>query len=426
MADSVTAVDYLNEQAALEREAREVMPYEPDACTFPQLLRQLVFACLTCLRQNGGQNVGVCYSCLIQCHLAHELVEMFSKRNFACDCGTQRMAKGKACALRYGKLPDGEEPRRPRMRTGSILELFSLRERDLPQAEDIESLENVYNHNYQGRFCLCSMVYNPVKETRTMHQCYLGAVCREDWFHQDCILGYKPGVFEKLYPESENKLASLPDPGLEAAADPPLTAADDDDDLVVPHFPRLSSFSEFVCWQCVAAYRDAFDELVNDKAVFTMPHFDGVETAEEWERLHAAYESEEPSAKKRKTENLEPTLYSVFLRDDFKTHLTKLKESLPETSPLARLLTSYDFLYKDDPVYQPQEEQSSTSSVASLYELGSSALQSLPTPQAVEGLHAYSVMKEKLRTFFSDFVDQNKVVTAEEVRDFFGQMKNEK
>ena len=86
--ESVTAVEFLENQLKLEKEAREALPYEPDTCTYPQALRQLVFACLTCRLANDDADIGVCYSCLIQCHSTHELVELFSKRNFVCVCGS--------------------------------------------------------------------------------------------------------------------------------------------------------------------------------------------------------------------------------------------------------------------------------------------------------------------------------------------------
>lgn len=82
------------------------MPYEPDKCTYPQPLRQLVFTCLTCLRANDNNPVGVCYLCLIQCHSTHELVELLPKRLFVCDCGTSRMKNGHACELRIRRAKE--------------------------------------------------------------------------------------------------------------------------------------------------------------------------------------------------------------------------------------------------------------------------------------------------------------------------------
>lgn len=448
---SVTAVDYLEEQLELEREAREVMPYEPDVCTYPKSCRQLVFACLTCRRQNEGANIGVCYLCLIQCHSTHELVELFSKRDFTCDCGTSRMHKGSSCALRAKQARElvaaesttntsvqmsparGSPVKPPRLRTGSFSESFAFSSIDLPPADDIASLDNNYNHNYEGKFCSCEMIYNPIQETRTMHQCYLGDVCGEDWFHQDCILGYKPGIHRKpIQSSGENMLDELPPPGLEASEDKPLVTplVDEDDDDVIPHFPEIDSFGEFVCWKCVEANRAAFDELKQylKIVVHHMPHFDLVPDAETWKTQYEQYkdknEDEEPPTKKIKTEKKIP--YSVFLSESFKDDITNIMASLSEKSALGKFLKSVEFFSKDDPIFQPPKEEmaSSTSSTGSLFELGSNALRTLPAPQAIEGLHAYGIMKAKLRDFFKGFVDQNKVVTEEEVREFFGNMKN--
>lgn len=453
---SVTAVDYLEEQLELEREAREVMPYDPDVCTYPRVLRQLVFACLTCLRQSKGANVGVCYLCLIQCHSTHELVELFTKRDFACDCGTTRMHEGSSCALRakvaragsaitatasqtVSSTTDihstsGSPVKIPRLRTGSISESLSFSTLDLPKAEDIPSLDNTYNHNFQGKFCSCDMMYNPVQETRTMHQCYLGDVCGEDWYHQDCILGYKPGIFKKTFESSgENKLDLLPPPGLEASADPPLTnpPVDEDTDDIIPHFPDSETFGEFVCWKCVSAHQAAFDELKEHSKVVAhhLPHFREVQSAEKWKDLYDQFLSDEPPAKKVKSEGENgKTFYSVFLAEEFKSELGKVRSTLPADSPLEKFLNKFEFFAGEDPIHQPPKEElaSSTSSTGSLYELGSNALLSLPAPQAIEGLHAYGVMKAKLRDFFQNFVEQDKVVTEDEVRAFFGNMKSEK
>lgn len=81
--ESLTAIDYINQQEELEREARILMPFDPNECTYELgELRQQVYACLTCSRTNDNQPIGVCYSCSIQCHSKHELVELFTKRSF--------------------------------------------------------------------------------------------------------------------------------------------------------------------------------------------------------------------------------------------------------------------------------------------------------------------------------------------------------
>jgi E3 ubiquitin-protein ligase UBR7 len=75
-------------------------------------------------------------------------VELFSKRNFRCDCGNSKKASGR-CTL-------------------------------CPQ-KDNENVGNVYNHNYFNRYCRCRGTYNP--DSDVMYQCFM---C-EDWFHDRCL-----------------------------------------------------------------------------------------------------------------------------------------------------------------------------------------------------------------------------------------------
>ncbi|KAK9449220.1 putative zinc finger in N-recognin-domain-containing protein [Limtongia smithiae] len=159
---SITALDYIESQEKLEHDAREVLPYDPTHCTYHDgPLRQPVYACLTCVAKTfGTKAAGVCYSCSIQCHSDHDLVELFNKRNFTCDCGTTRMRASGGCNLRknFTKL-------------------------------DTASSTNRYDHNFEGRFCACDSKYNPATEQGTMYQCLLGDACNEDWYHEECILG---------------------------------------------------------------------------------------------------------------------------------------------------------------------------------------------------------------------------------------------
>lgn len=420
MADSVTAVDYLEHQLALEREAREIMPYEPDACTYPKILRQLVFACLTCQRQNGT-DVAVCYLCLIQCHSTHDLVELFSKRNIACDCGTTRMQKGAGCKLRAHSTTNPEP--RPRLRTGSSSLMEPLRSSELDlKADDIPVLDNTYNQNYKGLFCLCNVLYNPLVETRTMHQCYLGDVCGEDWFHQDCIMGFGPEMPKKHESGLENKLDLLLPPGADALTEANENPSESAEDETVTFFPELNSFSEFVCWKCVTSHKDAFEELLRktEKIGFKLPRFENTTSAEEWKSHADAFSDCAPPLKKSSNTSIP---FSVMFRPDFKAILAQL--TLDEETAAARLLRDYPFLAGEDPTYEPEEDTESVSSNTSLFELGANALLSLPGPQAIEGLHAYGKLKDKLKGFLQNFVDQKKVVTEEEVREFFGNMEKE-
>ncbi|KAI5474663.1 E3 ubiquitin-protein ligase UBR7 [Pseudohyphozyma bogoriensis] len=121
--DAFTAGDLVAAQEAIEREAREVMPFEFNSCT---------------------SDLGY----------IKQAVELFTRRDFKCDCGTERMGAGSKCSL------SGRDDER---RNGG----------------------NKYSKNFQGVFCICGVPYDPHTETDAMYQCL---VC-EDWLHHTCLFG---------------------------------------------------------------------------------------------------------------------------------------------------------------------------------------------------------------------------------------------
>jgi E3 ubiquitin-protein ligase UBR7 len=102
---------------------------------------QPVYACLTC-SDNGKEPFGFCLGCNLECHLECEVVELYNKRSFQCDCGRA----GAKCTL----------------------------------CPEKRKTNNVYNHNYQGLYCYCDGQFMPED---TMLSCM---VC-QDWFHDRCL-----------------------------------------------------------------------------------------------------------------------------------------------------------------------------------------------------------------------------------------------
>ncbi|KAK1917813.1 hypothetical protein P3342_000529 [Pyrenophora teres f. teres] len=277
---SQTAADFIKEQLSLEKEAREALPYQFDTCTRDLgPLRQSLYACLTCnpAPASSAQQytpAGVCYSCSISCHGEHTLVELFSKRNFICDCGTTRIPDMTPCTLRInaetGRKGDvtGEEPAKT----------------------------NEYNQNFRNKFCGCSQEYDPDQEKGTMFQCLgLGSCnggCGEDWWHPECLVGFTREEFSKMIEKpktndtdgvkdamdidkstteetkAEEKLEEIVPPGQTSIAaavgngngvDGNDIATDgaeeeeDEDPPLPPGFPGEEDFDHFICYKCVAA-----------------------------------------------------------------------------------------------------------------------------------------------------------------------------
>lgn len=504
------------------------MPYEPDKCTFTescdQIGRQQVYACLTCFKnpRNKGQHNGVCYSCSIQCHGDHDLVELFTKRNFTCDCGTTRMESAGGCNLR----------------------------KNFDSLDPPESVNNIYSHNFEGRFCDCDESFVPEEQKGTMFQCLLGDVCYEDWYHEECILGLPVGSIYKgeqkpvtstVYPQGENMLdklesaADLPDdnsaatynkttksgktsedkaklePGSEERNiekdDKKLKEAnesteakdrnqvkelqpevdkdeegdeeeedDDPDNETLPGLPNVDQFDSFICWKCTEKHRPVIEELVKlerSSIVAVVPHGNWktmdernaalkkrsaedeseitTDDGEGNKKLKMDKDSSESNEDEKKQDqnqgqeildgndttvskvsSLPPVIinskypFSLFLAPHFKI---KLKKALSSSSSKVSidlkefLLTKFPFMLEEENVYEPPEDDDAHSS---LLEAGARALNSIPRQQALKGLEAYEMIKQRLSDFFKPFAEEGRVVTEDDVNGFFQHMDEEK
>ncbi|XP_057511627.1 uncharacterized protein LOC130793784 [Actinidia eriantha] len=149
---TVSIQEYLKDVEDQELEADLVLGGdEGKDCTYSNgyMKRQAIFSCLTCTPDG---NAGVCTACSLSCHDGHEIVELWTKRNFRCDCGNSK----------FGEF---------------FCKIFANK--------DVENVENAYNHNFKGSYCTCGRPYpDPEAEEQVeMIQC---CIC-EDWFHEEHI-----------------------------------------------------------------------------------------------------------------------------------------------------------------------------------------------------------------------------------------------
>ncbi|VDP06636.1 unnamed protein product [Soboliphyme baturini] len=108
--------------------------------------RQSIFACTTCCGADK-EPAGFCIGCL-RCHDGHEIINLYTKRNFRCDCGNSKFETNK-CSL----FPD----------------------------KDPLNISNKYGQNFKGSYCTCHRPY-PDPENDIPDEMVQCVIC-EDWFH---------------------------------------------------------------------------------------------------------------------------------------------------------------------------------------------------------------------------------------------------
>lgn len=195
-------------------------------------LRQNLFSCLTCNPPPESplepyHPAGICYSCSIACHGEHTLVELFARRNFTCDCGTTRMPSTSPCTLRIDPVTSIKGP----------------------VHSQTAAKGNIYNKNFQNRFCGCGELHNPYEEKGTMFQC-LGLSneedggCGEDWWHPECVLGIGRDWLQETKPEINHTTPPHEDNHEET---------EESGYPLPPGFPKEDEFEGFICYKCVDA-----------------------------------------------------------------------------------------------------------------------------------------------------------------------------
>ena len=96
----VTLSDVLKHNEHMTETADAVLGDASDThCSYPMgYIRQAVYACMTCTPEAleiPETRAGVCLACTHSCHHDHELVELYTKRMFRCDCGNDKFPSSK-------------------------------------------------------------------------------------------------------------------------------------------------------------------------------------------------------------------------------------------------------------------------------------------------------------------------------------------
>eukprot|EP00090_Calanus_glacialis_P026870 TRINITY_DN42238_c0_g1_i1.p1 TRINITY_DN42238_c0_g1~~TRINITY_DN42238_c0_g1_i1.p1 ORF type:complete len:402 (+),score=131.60 TRINITY_DN42238_c0_g1_i1:48-1208(+) len=364
--EGVTMVDVLHDEQALEADANAVLGDVSDtACTYPlgYLPRQPVYACNTCSEpEGGGKPAGVCLACSYHCHEGHNLVELYTKRQLRCDCGSNKLKT--SCKLEPSKE---------------------------------ENTENKYNQNFSGLYCTCSRPYpdqdDPVED------CMIQCVVCEDWYH-----GRHTGMGQGGPPD-DSSFAEMICAGC------------------VARLPYLQFYSGLAVSKVEKEDAGA-DAAVNVEkgegaAKEVKENVEPLAKSGVDVPADANASSVDTVCPLTKPSPNIPLTSSMFLPMGWRSALCKCS-----SCSKLYLDTKTTFLTQETDTVHHYESQARERK--GTLEQGMEALSQLDRVKQVEAIHSYNNMKENLMEYLTKFADNKKVVREDDIKTFFEGMKGNK
>ncbi|XP_046545115.1 putative E3 ubiquitin-protein ligase UBR7 [Haliotis rubra] len=401
----VSMVDILEEEERLEADANAVLGDSDDKnCTYPTgyVKRQALYSCSTC-KAAGAEPSGVCLACSYECHEGHDLIELYTKRFFRCDCGNSRFPNQK-CKL-------------------------------YPDKKSVNP-SNKYNHNFSGLYCICSRPYpDPDDEVDDeMIQC---VIC-EDWYHgrhlgttvpdnQDygevvCTDCMKRHDFLWAYTLTSQATMMKKE---ESNTEVDVLASDSSDQASYSMSAGTSSLeasASNVSLGNLSGNSDDPDWSSND------PRFAAI-TKKYPARSEGASGSErsQPSVdtcllKDLKSRKYDVREHAIFLPGGWRQKLCQCVECMTMYKDKEIL-----FLTDDHDTVQSYEERGRQNHVlVSQHDKEVNALSQMNRIQQVELLQGFNDMKSQLSDYLKKFAENGKVVREEDIKEFFSNMQARK
>ncbi|ETL99413.1 hypothetical protein L917_03750 [Phytophthora nicotianae] len=380
----MTLSDVLKHNEQMTETADAVLGDASDThCSYPMgYMRQAVYACMTCTPdalEKPETRAGVCLACTYNCHQDHELVELYTKRSFRCDCGNEKFPKSNPCKLEADKAPTN-----PR---------------------------NTYSQNYGGLYCNCHRPYpDPERTTpEVMVQC---VIC-EDWLHEEHIskdADEKEASIEANVPNVEKETSSSAETDKESPDDAEATT--DSGNTVSP-----DSFDEVICLECM--------KKLPFLMAYTVDSTENGEVNGDEASKTKQTDTNECVLEVKQQQLGETTLRPTFWSSDWRNDLCQCSScvSLFEKHGIAYLLDPEDSLH----VYETSAREKKT---ASDEEMAQRAFaNNLTHEQQVEVAMGYSLMKNNLQQYLAGFAAAGKTVRKEDIQNFFetlSQVKRQK
>uniref|UniRef100_A0A4W5RS39 Ubiquitin protein ligase E3 component n-recognin 7 n=1 Tax=Hucho hucho TaxID=62062 RepID=A0A4W5RS39_9TELE len=356
---TVTVQDILEDEELQEAYA-VLAGSDPDNCSYPQgyVKRQAVFACNTCTPR-GVEPAGLCLACTNHCHDGHDIFELYTKRNFRCDCGNSKFGVLR-CQLSPGK--------------------------------DRQNDKNHYNHNFHGCYCTCDRPYPDTEDqvNEDMIQCI---IC-EDWYHPrhlGCTVEDSEELQEMVCETCMNKAPFLWTYATHIAEPPMVKVSPCKGEVEIN----------------VEEDKEPEDKRRDEPC---MNGGEGSSTSPSWLR-------------ELKTQGLERVREGAV----FWPYHWRAKLCTCVSCKRAYVDAGVQFLLDEsDTVLAYENRGTIEQGTASLDSLLMSSLSTLDRVQQLEIVYQFNEMQTELMAFLRQIADEGKVVTAEAIHQFFGELMSRK
>lgn len=343
--------------------------------------RQALYACVTCIpesKTDPSKRAGVCLACSYSCHENHELIELYTKRNFRCDCGNSKFGE-KKCNLEAEK--------------------------------SATNVDNIYNNNFSGLYCNCKRPY-PDPEDSTVDDMIQCVVC-EDWYHCRHLGSYVPPMSSYSEMICGNCISNhgfiLNYHGYaitKAVEEPPS-------DPVLPKIVKVENETETI----EVANETKDEEKTTKKNMECTKSMDCTKSTDCTNTDNAIGDGSIGCKMPKTKSELNGAL---FWPDNWRQFLCTCADcmALYEAQNVGYLTDMQDTVH----FYEEKGKAKALENSESQYEQGMKALSSLDRVKQVEVVSEYNAMKDQLKEYLQKFADNKKIVREEDIREFFSTM----
>lgn len=360
-------------------------------------------------------------ACSLECHDNHDVYELYTKRNYRCDCGNSNFKPDFEC-----KFMDKQ------------LKKSSLNE------------DNKYNHNFSGRYCTCDKRYPPEENDDDnsgdeMWQCI---VC-EDWYHTR-HLGAKelPAKFDELIcgqcvdkldfvhhyknlPELDHVKDSADSTkcnvGEENQGDQQSSQNETKSPESIGEAPVDNADTKVGGSRDIDRLRDPNPVCESDTNDSQLENKDPVKLFSQVDCILENLKKHQELKEANQAANSSKTASSkgpLFWPDCiWRSKLCKCQKCMDMYKA-----KNCEYLLDDKDTVQYYEAQGKAiaKNSGTPFERGMSALNGMNRAAVVEALHGYNELKADLSDYLRKFADTKKVVREEDIHEFFQQLKSKK